>query len=239
MRYIYGPLKSRRLGFSLGVSLTPYKICNFDCIYCQLGKTGCLSGTRKEYVLVEDIINELKVWLENNQQALKQLDFITISGAGEPTLNTAMGRVISGIKKLADVPVAVITNAALLSLKEVRESLLSADLIVPSLDAVSQEVFIKIDRPREDIKVEDVIEGLEHLRKEFIGRIWLEVMIVAGINDDLRQVKRLKEAVERINPDRIQINSPIRVTAEKNILPASKKRLEEIKEILGDRCEII
>ena len=239
MRYIYGPLKSRRLGFSLGVSLTPYKICNFDCIYCQLGKTDCFAAARKEFVLAEDVIRELKVWLENRQAELKQLNFITISGAGEPTLSHAIGEVISSIKKLTNVPVAVITNASLLNHEEIRKSLLSADLIVPSLDAAAQEVFAKIDRPYENIKVGEIIQGLVDLRKEFIGKIWLEVMIVSGLNDDLAQARKLKKAIERIKPDKIQINSPVRVTTEKNILPASNKRLEEIKEILGDKCEII
>jgi wyosine [tRNA(Phe)-imidazoG37] synthetase (radical SAM superfamily) len=239
MKYIYGPLKSRRLGNSLGVSLTPQKTCNFDCIYCQLGRTACLTDERKAYVKTVDIIHEFKAWLRNNSQAARDINFVTISGAGEPTLSSAISEVISGIKQLSGLPVAVITNASLLHIREVRSALLAADLIVPSLDAVSQGIFIKIDRPIENVKVEEIISGLVALRKEFKGQIWLEVMIVAGVNDDLRQIRMLKEAVDRIEPDKIQINSPVRAAAEKDILAADKKRLEEIREILGDKCEVV
>ena len=239
MKYIYGPVKSRRLGLSLGISLTPYKICDFDCIYCQLGRTNRLSVTRKEYVDTQDILNELRLWLQNNIQEAKNLDYITISGSGEPTLSAKIGDVISEIKKIVTHPVAVITNASLLNDIEVRQALMSADLIVPSLDTVIPEIFSQINRPHLEIKIDEIISGLVSLKKEFRGRIWLEVMIVKGINDDLVQIRKLKEVVDKINPDKVQINSPVRTTAEENILPADKRKLDKIKEILGDKCEII
>jgi len=239
MKYIYGPVKSRRLGLSLGISLTPYKICDFDCIYCQLGRTNRLSVTRKEYVDTQDILNELRLWLQNNIQEAKNLDYITISGSGEPTLSAKIGDVISEIKKIATCPVAVITNTSLLNGIEVRQALMSADLIVPSLDTVIPEIFSQINRPHLEIKIDEIISGLVSLKKEFRGRIWLEVMIVKGINDDLVQIRKLKEVVDKINPDKVQINSPVRATAEENVLPADKRKLDKIKEILGDKCEII
>jgi len=239
MKYIYGPVKSRRLGLSLGVSLTPYKICDFDCIYCQLGNTDCLTGERKEYVKRDEVINELRGWLLNNAEEAKSLNYITISGTGEPTLNIKINEIISEIKKIATLPVAVITNASLLSDPEVRLGILEADLIVPSLDAVSPEVFKQIDRPLQSIRIDEIIKGLVGLREEFRGKIWLEVMIVKGINDDLGEIRKLKEIADAINPDKIQINSPVRTTAQEGILAADKKKLEKIKEILGDKCEII
>jgi len=239
MKYIYGPVKSRRLSLSLGITLTPYKICTFDCVYCQLGRTTVLTRERKEYISLGEILNELKLWLQNNSDAAKNLNYITLSGSGEPTLNIKIGQLISEIKKITPVPIAIITDSALLSDVALRQELLGADLIIPSLDAVTPEVFSKIDRPQQDIRIEGIIEGLVSLRKEFKGQIWLEVMLVKGINDDLRQIKKLKEVVDRINPHKVQLNSPVRMTSEPNILSVDKNKLEKIKGILGEKCEII
>jgi len=239
MRYIYGPVKSRRLGLSLGLTLTPYKICNFDCLYCQLGKTNYLTEERKEYIKIEEVLNELKSWFNNNIQEAKNLNYITISGSGEPTLNTKIGELITEIKKITAIPVAVITNASLLSNREVRASLLGCDLILPSLDTVLPEIFAQINRPYRRIKIDEIINGLISFKNEFRGKIWLEVMLVRGVNDDLSQIKKLKEAIDKINPDKIQLNSPVRTTAQENVLPVEHKKLEKIKELLGDRCQII
>ncbi|MBI5145482.1 MAG: radical SAM protein [Candidatus Omnitrophica bacterium] len=239
MRYIYGPVKSRRLGLSLGITLTPCKICSFNCVYCQLGRTTNLTRDREEYIPNQEILEEFKLWLENNRQAQAALNYITLSGAGEPTLHIRIAELIREIKKITSLPLAVITNASLFSDAALRQALLPCDLIVPSLDAVSPQVFAKVDRPHPEIKIEEVIEGLVQFRREFKGKIWLEVMLVRGINDDLRQIKKLREVIDRINPDKIHLNSPVRATAEANILPVDKKKLEKIKEILGENCEVI
>ncbi len=239
MIYIYGPVKSRRLGLSLGITLTPYKVCSFNCVYCQLGETTGTTSERREYVKIQEIINELKLWLQNNSQEAKGLNYITFSGSGEPTLNLKIGELIAEIKKITAVPVAVITNASLLNVAMVREALSYADLIIPSLDAVTPEIFIKVDRPKEDIKIEDIINGLISLKKGFKGKIWLEVMLIKGVNDDLAHIRKLKDIIDKINPDRIQLNSPVRTTAQENILAVDKKKIERFKEILGEKCEII
>jgi len=239
MRYIYGPVKSRRLGASLGISLTPHKICSFNCVYCQLGRTQDLTRERKEYLKIEEITNELKLWLANNPAQAGGLSYITISGCGEPSLNVKIGDLIREIKKLTVIPIAVITNSSLLNDDSVRKALLSADLVIPSLNTVTPGVFIKVSRPEPSIKIEEIINGLNNLRKEFRGKIWLEAMLLRGMNDDIRQIKKLKEVIDRINPDKIQLNSPVRTTAEPNVLPVGRKKLEKIKEILGDKCEII
>ncbi|MEI6631588.1 MAG: radical SAM protein [bacterium] len=236
MKYIYGPVQSRRLGLSLGISLTPYKICSFDCVYCQAGSTTQLVSARKEYVTLDEVTDELKSWFANNKL---QLDYITISGFGEPTLNNRISELIAQIKKITVTPVAVITNSSLLNDPAVRQGIKDADLIVPSLDAVVPKVFQEIDRPVVGINIEELIQGLVDLRREFSGKIWLEVMLVRGINDDLRYIKKLKEAIERINPDLIQLNSPVRITAQANILTVDKNKLKKIKKILGDKCQIL
>ncbi|MFC1805142.1 radical SAM protein [Candidatus Omnitrophota bacterium] len=239
MRYIYGPVKSRRLGLSLGIALTPYKTCSFSCIYCQLAQTKDLTLERKEYIPEQDILSELNTWLQNNAELTKQLNYITLCGPGEPTLNLGIGRLIAQIKKAYRTPIAVISNASLFGFAGVRSELLGADLIVPSLDAASEEIFRKINQPVKEIRLEDIAAGLVALRREFKGKIWLEVMLVKGVNDDLRQIKRLKKIIDQINPDKVQINSPVRMAAGSKISSVGKTKLGKIKEILGDKAEIV
>ncbi|MBU1923727.1 MAG: radical SAM protein [Candidatus Omnitrophica bacterium] len=239
MKYIYGPIKSRRLGLSLGLSLSLDKTCNLDCIYCQWGRTPITVSERKEYARVDEIISELKSWLQNNPYEAKELHFVTLSGMGEPTLNTSIEELIKQVRKVTSASIAVITNSTLLGDSLVRKSILGADLIVPSLDTVDPEIFKQIDRPCTDIKLNEIIDGLAALRKEFRGKIWLEVMLVSGVNDDIRHIEELSKSIQRINPDKIQLNSPVRSTAEKNVLPVEKAKLEKIKNILGDKAEII
>ena len=239
MKYIYGPVHSRRLGLSLGVSLTPYKTCSFDCIYCQQGNTTNLTLERKDYLFLEDILIEINTWINQNPSEASQLNYITLSGAGEPTLHIKVGEFIRKIKQLVPVQVAVITNSSLLADSKLRQELQAADLIVPSLDAADPKAFLRIDRPAEAVSLEAIILGLISLRKEFRGQIWLEVMLVKGINDDLRYIKKLKDAIELINPDKIQLNSPVRSTAMPGVLPVESAKLKKIKKILGEKCEII
>jgi len=239
MKYIYGPIKSRRLGLSLGLSLSKDKVCDLDCIYCQWGSVSKTFSERKEYVSLDQIISELELWIKNNPVTYKELKFVTLAGFGEPTLNTCIKELIERVKKMTGLKIAVITNSTLLGNSSVRQELLKADLVVPSLDAVSQEIFQKIDRPDPSIKLNEIIEGLVAFRKEFKGIIWLEVMLVKGLNDSKEHIEKLKEVIWRIGPDKIQLNSPVRTPAEMNVLCVERKRLEEIKEILGNRAEII
>ncbi len=239
MKYIYGPIKSRRLGLSLGLSLSPDKICDLDCIYCQWGSVGETFLQRREYAKVNEIISELKSWMLKNPQETKELKFVTISGLGEPTLNTRIGELIDRVKEVVGAKLAIITNSTLLGDPLVRKELLKVDLIVPSLDAVDPGIFKKIDRPNDGIKLNEIIDGLIALRKEFSGEIWLEIMLVSGVNDDPAHIEELRKVIQRINPDKIQLNSPVRSTAEKNVFPVERVKLEKIKKILGDKAEII
>jgi wyosine [tRNA(Phe)-imidazoG37] synthetase (radical SAM superfamily) len=239
VKYIYGPIKSRRLGLSLGLSLSLDKICDLDCIYCQWGSVNKTVLERKEYARADEIILELKSWMQNNPKEAGELKFVTLSGLGEPTLNTCIGELIDQVKNITGLKIAVITNSTLLGDLAVRKGILKADLIVPSLDAVDPEIFRRIDRPHAGIKLNEIINGLIALRKEFSGQIWLEVMLVSGVNDDFGHIEELKKVIQRINPDKIQINSPVRSTAEKNVLSVDKVKLAKIKEIFGDKAEII
>ncbi len=239
MKYIYGPVQSRRLGLSLGLSLTPYKVCSFDCVYCQLGRTTRKTNRRDAYLDIGEVVRETAQWFKSHPDDAGRLDYVSLAGSGEPTLHTHIGEVISGVKSLTATPVAVLTNASLFMDPAARAGVIEADLLIPSLDAVTQDIFEKIDRPVESTRVEDIIEGLIKLRSEFKNRIWLEIMIVRGMNDMPEHIEKLKEVIARINPDKIQLNSPVRTTAECGIEPADQPVLEQIKASLGDKCEIV
>jgi len=233
--HTYGPVPSRRLGFSLGTDIIPLKTCTLDCIYCQLGPTPKKTTHRKEYFSPSDIVSQIKKKLSSGQR----IDYITFSGSGEPTLNKALGKIIREIKKTTSIPVAILTNSTLLSLKSTRDALMDADLVVPSLDAATQEIFIKVNRPCSSLNIEEIIQGLRKFSKEFKGSIWLEIMLVKGVNDSPSHIRKLKEAIAKIKPEKVQLNTVIRPPAEKNARPLSLKDLEKIKSILGENCEII
>jgi wyosine [tRNA(Phe)-imidazoG37] synthetase (radical SAM superfamily) len=234
-KHIFGPIPSRRLGLSLGVDIIPRKLCTLDCVYCEVGLTDKRGLARKEYVSASDILAEVK-------EALTQyphLDHITISGSGEPTLNSKIGEIIHGIKHMTSVPVAVLTNGTLLFLPDVRSDLLEADIVSPSLDAVTQEVFEAVDRPHPRLLISEIVEGLKLFRREYHGQYWLEILFVRGLNDHDDEVQWMKEVIRHIQPDKVHINTVVRPPAEAFALPVSEQRMKEIQQIFGERCEIV
>lgn len=235
MVFIYGPVPSRRLGFSLGIDIIPFKTCPLNCIYCQLGPTPRKTVRRKKYFSSTEILSQIKRKLSSGQQ----IDYITFSGSGEPTLNSDLGKLIREVKKITSVPVAVLTNSSLLARKSVRKALEAADVVAPSLDAATQGAFLKTNRPHSSLGIKEIIEGLQIFRQEFKGTIWLEVMLVKGINDSLSHLKKLKEVISKIMPEKIQLNTVIRPPAESFAYPLSLKELEKIKKLLGKNCEVI
>jgi wyosine [tRNA(Phe)-imidazoG37] synthetase (radical SAM superfamily) len=235
-KYIFGPVPSRRLGRSLGVDLVPYKTCTFDCIYCDLGRTTHKTICRDSYVKPEEVRKELELTLPNLS---RKPDYITIAGSGEPTLNQHIGEIIHNIKDTTPIPLAVLTNSSLFSLQEVREALLGADVVIPSLDAVNDVVFQCLNRPHPSLKIDEIISGLVQFRKQYPGQIWLEVVFCRGLNDDKEEVERLGGIIEKIRPDRVHLNTPTRPPAEEFAYPLTTGRLKEIRDKLGDRAEII
>jgi wyosine [tRNA(Phe)-imidazoG37] synthetase (radical SAM superfamily) len=226
--HIFGPVPSRRLGMSLGVDLVPHKTCSMDCIYCECGKTTELTLEQKEYIPLDDVIKELDHFFAHHPDP----DYITFSGSGEPTLNSCLGDVIDHIRlKRPNIRVAVLTNSTLILNLSVWQALLKADLVLPSLDAVSKKAFLKINQPHKDIDIKKIIEGIEAFAKAFQGRIWLEVLILPGINDEMSDLMALKEAIHRINPDRLQINTLDRPGTLSDIKPASRPDLEKAAKI--------
>lgn len=234
--HLYGPVPSRRLGRSLGIDLVPHKICTYDCIYCQIGDTTEKALVRKEYVPVREIIEEVERFLK---EGAPSVDHLSLSGSGEPTLHSHIRSVIEGIKAITSIPMAVITNGSLLYDEDVRQDLLRADIVLPSLDAVSSEVFMKINRPRPGFSVEKVIEGLVEFRKVYKGQIWLEILFCKGINDGKEELLRMKKVVDRIQPDLIHLNTVVRPPSEKWAVPLGQKEMEEIKAFFGKSASII
>ncbi|MFA6424641.1 MAG: radical SAM protein [Phycisphaerae bacterium] len=230
---IFGPVPSRRLGRSLGVDLVPFKTCTYDCIYCQLGRTTNKTIQRKEWLPLDEIISQLKVKL------YLQPDYITLSGSGEPTLFSKCGELISKIKEITNIPVAVLTNGSLLWLPEVRKSLLEADIIIPSLDAGSDSVFQYINRPHPDISFGKMLEGLVKFREEYKGQYWLEVFLLAGVTTPEMEINRLITCISSIQPDKVQVNTVTRPPAESFAEPVQKEQLEKLAAQLFKHSEVI
>ncbi len=224
-KYLFGPILSRRLGISLGVDLVEYKICNLDCVYCEVGETSAYSTERKEYIPTQEIIKEIEAYLSKSPD----VDFITFSGAGEPTLHRDLGKIIDYIKiNFKRYKVALITNGTLFSNQELIDEVKNVDVILPNLDAVSEIAFNKINRPDKSLKIAEIIDGLINLRAAFKNEIWLEIFIVPGINDSSDELLLLKNEVVKINPDRVQINTIDRPGAETWIKKPDQLELEKI-----------
>lgn len=227
MNYLFGPVPSRRLGVSLGVDLVPYKVCSLNCVYCEVGHTTNLTIERKEFIPIEEIIKELDGYLSHKPE----LDFITFSGQGEPTLNSGLGKVIDFIKDNFPLyKVAVITNGTLFWDKEVRDEVKRADVLLPSLDAVSELIFRRLNRPSRDLQIERIIGGLVKLRQEFNGDIYLEVFFVPGLNDTESELVLLKREITKIKPDMIQLNTLDRPGTESWVKSLTQNRLTKIRE---------
>ena len=234
-RHVYGPVASRRLGFSLGVDVIPFKTCTLDCVYCQLGSTGRTTVRRGRWFPPREILAQIKEAIDSG----RRIDVITFSGSGEPTLCRDLGPLIRAIKRMTKIPVAVLTNATLLTRPEVRRDLRAADIVVPSLDAVPSRVFRRVNRPNAGLDSARIIEGLARFRKEFRGQLRLEIMLVKGTNDRPADIRALEAAVNRIQPDRIELNTVVRPPAERRAAPLGPAALERIRTRLGPKAEVV
>lgn len=233
MSYVFGPVPSRRLGRSLGIDVVPFKTCTYDCLYCQLGLTTDKTIERREWVPLNDVLAELREKLSSKP------DYITLSGSGEPTLYSKIGELIDRIKALTDIPVAVLTNGSLLWQPAVRQDLLKADLVVPSLDADNEDMFRRVNRPHESITFDKMLQGLIDFRKEFKGQYWLEVFILAGETDSDTEVDKIIQCVEVIKPDRVQLNTVTRPPADSSAIGLTHEQMTRIAERFRPPAEVI
>ena len=235
MKYIFGPVSSKRLGQSLGVDLLPPKSCSWNCVYCQLGKTRTFVTERQEFFPREEILEEIKEALSANTS----LDWITFVGSGETMLYKGIGWLIGEVKKLTATPVAVITNGSLLYLPEVREELLQADAVLPSLNAGSEILHMQIDRPAAGLTFRQHVEGLIPFRKEYKGRLWIEVMLLGGINDSDEALYDLAAVLKEINPDTVHLVLPTRPAPEQKVHIPFEERIERAIAILSTAAKVI
>lgn len=226
-KYLFGPVPSRRLGMSLGIDLVPKKVCALNCVYCEVGETSKLTTDRMEYIKYDKIISELQQFMSSRPK----IDYITFSGSGEPTLNSRIGEVLAYVKQnYPDVKTAILTCGALLSSPQLRTEILEADVILPSLDAATQAIFNKINRPNPNLSIDTYIKGLIDFRKEYKGQIWLEVFLLKGYNDMLEELDLIKEAILKIEPDIVQLNTLDRPGTVEGLIAMTKNELQKIKD---------
>jgi wyosine [tRNA(Phe)-imidazoG37] synthetase (radical SAM superfamily) len=235
MSHLFGPVPSRRLGLSLGVDLVPPKTCTFDCLYCEVGRTTDLTQERRPYRVAE-IIQELQDYLENPPGPL---DYVTMAGSGEPTLNLGLRKIIAAVKNLTTTPVALLTNGSLFHLPEVRDAVAEADVILPSLDAGREETFQRINRPHPALSLDLVVAGLKSLRREFAGQIWLEILVLKGINDHKEELTAIKGLLREISPDKVQLNTAVRPVAHKSAQALTQEEMEAVADFLGAGAEVV
>ncbi|MBN1664295.1 MAG: radical SAM protein [Deltaproteobacteria bacterium] len=234
---IFGPVPSRRLGMSLGIDVVPMKVCSYDCIYCELGKTTNRTLERKDYVPEPAIILAMERYFTEKHNG--RLDYVTFSGSGEPTLNAKIGALIRKAKEITDTPVAVLTNGSLLYDPQVRLDLMQADLVIPSLDAAKQNAFIKVNQPAASLNVSDIIRGIHRFCQEFKGEIWLEILLVRGVNDHPDHIRSLSEAARLIDPAKIQLTTVVRPPGKGHALPVGPEKLHEISLQFEGNVEVV
>jgi len=234
VNHVFGPVYSRRLGKSLGIDLVPFKTCTQDCIYCQLGPTTCKALERGSFCSVSEIIDELSRKLRE-----VHADFITLAGSGEPTLHSELGTIVSKIKEMTSIPVAVLTNGSLLFQPDVRRDLMKVDVVCPSLDAGNEHTFQKVNKPVPDITFETFLNGLIQFRREYPGQIWLEVFLIKGITDTKEEVIQIAQCAAQMSPDRIQLNTVTRPPADLSISGLTIQELEKFASLFTPAAEVI
>jgi wyosine [tRNA(Phe)-imidazoG37] synthetase (radical SAM superfamily) len=237
MSLVFGPVPSRRLGQSLGIDPVPLKTCNWNCVYCQLGRSTPLVNERKNYYVPEAILAEVQAALAAHRPG--DIDWITFVGSGEPTLHASLGLLIRQVKTLTDLPIAVITNGSLLYLPEVRQELSAADAVLPTLDAGNAQLYRKINRTWPGLTFERLLDGLIAFRREYRGKLWVEVMLVKGLNDTEEALREIAAVLRRIQPDQTHINLPTRPPAETWVQPPDEAGLARAVAILGDVAQIV
>ncbi len=229
--HVFGPVPSRRLGRSLGVDPVPLKTCNWNCVYCQLGRTSPLETRRAEHVDADAIVAELRRYVVARGE--DSFDWVTFVGSGEPTLHRRLGWMIREVKAMVAKPVAVITNGALLGDPEVRAELLAADAVMPTISAGTERTYLRLHRPAHGLDFASFVDGLVAFREAYRGRLWAEVMLVAGINDGDEELAALREVLRRVRPDEIQIVLPTRPPALSSVRPASAAAVARAARALG------
>ncbi len=234
MPCVFGPVPSRRLGLSLGVDLIPAKTCTYDCLYCEVGKTTRLTVNPLPFVPVREVAKEVKAKLLNVVP-----DAITLAGSGEPVLHSEIDRIIAAIKEITETRVAILTNGSLFFRDDIRRRVREADIIIPTLSTAFEQTFKRIHRPHPALNLDGIIKGLKDLRNQYNGLMFLEVILLAGINDTEKELVALKKVLRDISPDKIQLNTVVRPPADAQAESLDIWKLTEIMEFMGKNTEIV
>lgn len=234
-KYVFGPILSRRLGISLGVDLVTPKTCPLDCIYCEARATTDLTVTRKEYVPVDEVIAELDHTLKNAPLP----DYITFSGAGEPTLNSRIGDVVRFVKShYPQCKLCLLTNGVLFGDAALRADVAAADLVIPSLDASNEAEYQQINRPHRSSTLATLVADITAFAREYKHRLVLEIFIVPGINDSPASITRFAQLVAQIAPQAVQLNTLDRPGVVADIQVATPEKLAEFSTALQPYCQV-
>ncbi len=237
MKYVFGPVPSRRLGQSLGIDTIPLKTCNWNCVYCQLGRTQPVIHKRAEYIPRADILAEVGQALAARKPG--EIDWVTFVGSGEPTLHASIGWMIEQVKALTEIPVAVITNGSLLYEPQMWRDLVAVDAVLPTLDAGTPELYRRINRPHPEATFERLVTGLVDFRHQYSGRLWVEVMLISGLNDTEQALRDIASILHRVEPDEIHISLPTRPPAETWVQPSDDEGVLRALAILGEVAQVL
>jgi len=230
LKYIYGIVPSRRLGSSLGVSPIPFKTCDYSCVYCQLGNTTHMTLQRQTFFDPDQILREIE---EVSRMDLPPYDVVSLVGEGEPTLFQPLDVLVKGIKKMLKKPVVLITNGSLFMQQELCAEIAEVDILMPTLDAWDQQSFRTINRPHGQLLFSEVFAGMRHCLQGFPGEVWLEVMLVKGLNDSDFALEQLQQKVNLLQPRRVYVNVPVRPPAVEGVVAPSPARLGRAQQLLG------
>jgi wyosine [tRNA(Phe)-imidazoG37] synthetase (radical SAM superfamily) len=232
-RFLFGPVPSRRLGRSLGIDLVPFKTCSLDCVFCEVGRTTCLTAERREYVPTGEVLREIEAWLHAGGQA----DFITLAGSGEPTLHTGFGEVLRGVRTLGGPPTALLSNGTLFDDAEVRREALGADIVKLSLSAWDRPSFDRLHRPDASLCFDAILHGYRLFREMFPGELWIEVFLVPGVNADPDDVRRIAATVAPLRPERIHLNTAVRPPADDWVTALPPDKAEQLAALFTPTAE--
>jgi len=236
MRFVFGPVPSRRLGQSLGVDPVPPKTCNWNCVYCQIGHTTGLHTERQDFFPPDDILAEIRGAVA--AAGPDSVDWITFVGSGETALCSSLGRLIREVKGMTDIPVAVITNGSLLHLPSVRDELCAADAVLPTVDAGSEGLFRRINRPHRSLSLDQLVRGLVDFRREYTGNLWVEVMLIRGLNDTEEALEDIARILRQVQPDRVHLSLPSRPPSETWVQLPDAEGLTRAARILGTTAQV-
>ena len=230
--FVFGPVPSRRLGRSLGIDPVPLKTCNWNCVYCQLGRSVPVTNERKDYWPPGQIVAEVRRVLQTRSE--REIDWVTFLASGEPTLHASLGRMIRDVKAITQIPVAVITNGALLYRPDVQEDLMAADAVLPSLDAGTAALYRAINRPHPECTFDRLVNGLLEFRRAYQGKMWVEVMVVKGLNDTEEALRDLAGLFHKLQPDQVHLTTPVRPPAEPWVEPPDEQGMQRARSFLRE-----